>query len=421
MGAVRKAAEGGEAGNAAVRAARNAGNAETGGVARFALIVGVNRGVDPELPQLHYADDDAARYSELFGALGVRVHLLTRADENTLRTSAGAISEARPPVRAELAHAVTELAREVATARERGRRVVFYFIYAGHGNVSGNTAYLALEDQRLDTGEIEHQIVDKVRANETHLIIDACYSYSLAYGRGAGGIRRAVAPFAPAEGLARRPDVGLLLSTTSAQESHEWSNFQAGIFSHEVRSGLYGAADVDGDGQVSYLEIAAFVSRANDAVPNERYRPRIFAHAPRGATQLVDLRQASGRRLKLEAAGAHYRLEDLFGVPLADFHNPSGQPLSLVVPVDARPLFLRRVDDGQQLAIPAGADVVSVGALAQRGPSHEMPDVGPAGYAFNLIFSLPFDEQALASYIGRPHDAEPRARRLKAEPRFPRH
>ena len=177
MGAVRKAAEGGEAGNAAARAARAAGNAETGGVARFALIVGVNRGVDPELPQLHYADDDAARYSELFGALGVRVHLLTRADENTRRISADAIREARPPVRAELARAVAELAREVATARELGRRVVFYFIYAGHGNASGNTAYLALEDQRLDTGDIERQIVDRVHANETHLIVDVRYDH----------------------------------------------------------------------------------------------------------------------------------------------------------------------------------------------------------------------------------------------------
>jgi len=414
MGAVHKAAEGSEAGNAAARAARAAGNAETGGVARFALILGVNRGVDPELPLLHYADDDAARYSELFGALGVRVHLLTRPDQNTLRISAGAVSDARPPVRAELARAVDEVAREVATARERGRRVVFYFIYAGHGNVSGNTAYLALEDQRLDNGEIERQIIDRVGANETHLIVDACYSYSLAYGRGTGGIRHPVGSFAPAEGLAHRPDVGLLLSTTSAHESHEWSNFQAGIFSHEVRSGLYGAADVDGDGQVSYLEIASFVSRANDAVPNERYRPQIFAHAPRGATQLVDLRQASGRRLKIEAAGAHYRLENLLGVPLADFHNPPGQPLSLVVPSDARRLFLRRVDDGQQLAIPAGAETVSVGALAQRGPGLGTLDAGPAEYAFNLIFSLPFDEQALASYIGRPHEAAPRVARHRA-------
>ena len=83
-----------------------------------------------------------------------------------------------------------------------------------------------------------------MHADESHLIIDACYSYFLAFGRGPGGRRREVPSFATAEGLAGRSDVGLLLSTTSARESHEWAGFQAGIFSHEVRSGLYGAADL---------------------------------------------------------------------------------------------------------------------------------------------------------------------------------
>ena len=221
-------------------------------------------------------------------------------------------------------------------------------------------------------------------------------------------------------GLARRPDVGLLLSTTSTNESHEWSNFQAGIFSHEVRSGLDGAADIDGDGQVSYEEIGSFVSRANEAIPNERYRPSVYAKAPRGDSQLVDLRQASGRRLTIEAAtgGAHFLLENLFGVRLVEFHSAPGKVVSLIVPVGAQ-LFLRRVDDGQQLAIPAGAEVVSMGALAQRGPSQGTPEGGPRGYAFNLIFSLPFDQQALASYRDRTQDGESLAARHRAR-RSPR-
>ena len=64
--------------------------------------------------------------------------------------------------------------------------------------------------------------------------------------------------FADVKGLRPRENVGLLLSTSSARESHEWSGFESGVFSHEVRSGLYGAADADGDGRVSYAEIAAF-------------------------------------------------------------------------------------------------------------------------------------------------------------------
>jgi hypothetical protein len=45
---------------------------------------------------------------------------------------------------------VATFAADVAAARSRGQRTLFYFVYAGHGNVSGNAAYLALEDARLD-------------------------------------------------------------------------------------------------------------------------------------------------------------------------------------------------------------------------------------------------------------------------------
>jgi hypothetical protein len=283
---------------------------------------------------------------------------------------------------------------------------MFYFIYAGHGNVDSKTAYLALEDARLDSRDIEHDIIDKVHADESHLIIDACYSYFLAFGRGPGGRRREVPSFATAEGLAGRSDVGLLLSTTSARESHEWAGFQAGIFSHEVRSGLYGAADLDGDGRISYVEIAAFVMRANAAIPNERFRPEIYAHPPLAAsTQLVDLRGAPGRRLHLDAGAeaSHYLFEDTLGVRLADFHNASGHALSVLLPSGGRGLYLRRTSDEQEFVIPESPDVIDLADLSPQPP--RLVSRGPADFAFNLIFSLPFDEQAVADYQRRPAPA----------------
>src|SRR5262249_17771567 len=148
----------------------------------------------------------------------------------------------------------------------------FYFVFAGHGNVKNGQGYITLEDMRI-TGSDLADMVAKIPATRVHVIADACASYFLAYARGPGGERRPVSGFQDSRELASDPRVGLLLSTSSARESHEWEGFQAGVFSHEVRSGLYGAADADGDGQVSYREIAAFVSKANAAIPNERFRP----------------------------------------------------------------------------------------------------------------------------------------------------
>lgn len=369
--------------------------------AMFALIVGVNTSVDRQMPPLRYADDDAARYDALFRAVGAHTRLLTRLDENTRRISPEATDRARPPRRAELDRAVTELAVEVAEARRRGQRPVLFFVYAGHGNVAGSEAYLALEDARLTGPEIERAVIDRVHAENTHLIVDACYSYFLAYGRGPGGSRRELHGFAAAEGLARRDDVGLLLSTTVARESHEWEGFQAGVFSHEVRSGLTGAADFDGDGRVSYHELAAFVSRANAAIPNERFRPEVFARPPRSGPTLLDLRGGSTRRLLVGASAAadHYVLEDGRGVRLADFHNTRGHPLSILLPPSDVPLYLRRASDGREVTIPLGGPEIDLADLAAEEPRFAAR--GAAHDAFSLVFALPFDDEALAGYVAQ--------------------
>src|SRR6202011_1444656 len=76
------------------------------------------------------------------------------------------------------------------------------------------------------------------------------------------------------------PNVGFLLSSSAGTDSHEWDEFQGGVFSHEVLSALRGAADADSDGAVSYAELGAFVLKANAAVPNARFRPRFTVHPP---------------------------------------------------------------------------------------------------------------------------------------------
>jgi len=226
--------------------------ADDGGtVATFALIVGSNVSVDADLPPLKYADDDAATYLDLFRVLGARTYLLSRLDDNTRRLHAQAAAEALEPKRAAFEQAIAQITADVTRARDRQVDTVLYIVYAGHGNVRDGEGYVTLEDMRI-TGADLARIVAGIPATRVHVIVDACASYYLAYSRGPGGERRPLAGFQDSSQLTSDPRVGLLLSTSSARESHEWDGFQAGVFSHEVRSGLYGAADADGDGRVSY-------------------------------------------------------------------------------------------------------------------------------------------------------------------------
>ncbi|MBS2030937.1 MAG: caspase family protein [Deltaproteobacteria bacterium] len=358
-------------------------------VAQFALIIGVNHAAEPNLPTLQYADDDAASYEDLFRLLGARTYLLSRLDENTQRLHPQAAAEAREPTRKQLDEVVKQLASDVAQAKARQLSTVLYFVYAGHGNVEGDVGYLSLEDARLTGHTLAHDVLEAIDADRAHLIVDACYSFFLAYGRGPGGSRRPLRNFTQTPELASNDKWGLLLSTSSARESHEWEGFQAGVFSHEVRSGLYGAADADGDGWVSYPEMVAFIQRANGAIANDKFRPDVFARPPKGSDLLADLRQAESRHIEIQGKEhAHYLLEDGRGVRLADFHNGPSQTTRLLHPVGAGPLYLRRLDTDQEFSIPPAEDVVTVASLEPSTP--RVATRGAAHDAFSLLFSLEF-------------------------------
>jgi hypothetical protein len=274
--------------------------------------------------------------------------------------------------------------------------------------VKDGVGYITLEDARI-TGADLAQLIAKIPATSVHVIVDACASYFLAYSRGPGGERRSLRGFQDAAELAALPRVGLLLSTSSARESHEWDAFESGVFSHEVRSGLYGAADADGDGTVSYREIAAFVARANAAVPNERFRPDVYVRPPpAGSETLVDLRRGLARRLDVDGAhAAHYYLEDTRGVRIADFHNAVGQSVHLVKPAPNGAVYLRRVDDDREFDVPAAPDVVSIAELSSAAP--RVASRGAAHDAFNTLFTLPFGRAVVEAYRAAPPPSAPPA------------
>lgn len=364
-------------------------------VATFALLVGANQSVDASLAPLKYADDDATRYQELFRSLGARTYLLTRPDDNTRRLHPQAVAEAQLPTRAQFDATLKTLSADVAKAKAEGLETIVYFTFAGHGSVRDGRGYITLEDTALSGPDLDAAL-GAIPATQLHLIVDACASYFLAYGRGPGGARREVTGLR-AGALADDPRVGLLLSTSSAKDSHEWEAFEGGVFSHEVRSGLYGAADADQDGIVSYREIAAFVSRANASVPNERYRPDFFARAPKTSASLADLRQSSAKSLTIDGAhAAHYFLETGDGVRVADLRNAPGQALTLRVPRMPGAMFLRDADAEREYRVDGPDEQIMLSMLTPdtararaRSAAHE---------SFGKLFAFGFDAQVVAAY-----------------------
>src|SRR6516162_275321 len=106
-----------------------------------------------------------------------------------------------------------------------------------------------------------------------------------------------------------------------------------------------GAADVHVDGKVNYREIAAFVRRANEAIPNRRYRPEVSTIPPGGDLD-ASLAALPAGPLVLEmdttTAGRSY-VETETGVRLVDLHAAAGTPIKLRLPTDMGNMFVEQV------------------------------------------------------------------------------
>ncbi|MGC4123064.1 MAG: hypothetical protein QM765_52545 [Myxococcales bacterium] len=363
---------------------------------RFAVIVANNQSLDDGVAPLSYAVDDGAKYFELFQALGFRTQLMAAFGEDAARRHPEAAAASVAPQRAEVLAAIERAFGEIREARAAGQETHFYFVYTGHGNIGPNReGYVNFADARFRRTDLYREVLARSPATFNHVVLDACHSYFLVMKRGGpdkeGDLREAVRDFLKAEELATYPNTGVILATSSSNETHEWSRWEAGIFSHELRSGLLGAADVDGDGQVGYAEAAAFVEAANATIDIPKARLRVFYRAPTSApgvpvVDLAPLRAVPSLEIEAKDA-AQFHLEDGRGVRVADFH-PSAEQSARVALIGQAPFWLRSGD--REAALPAEPSVlVSKLSFTPNGAAAK----GSVELSFRKnLFVLPFGQ-----------------------------
>ncbi|MHB8878110.1 MAG: hypothetical protein ACYC8T_30805, partial [Myxococcaceae bacterium] len=216
---------------------------------QYAIVVANNQSNDPKVQPLRFADDDGAQYYELFEPQTREAVLLAVLDDETQRRHPGLAAKTRPPNRRELLAALARLNRAMAADRAAGREPVLFFVFSGHGQRAGDgQGSVSLLGEPFTRTDLFAEVLERSEASTLHLIIDACDSYYFVNQRGglpaAKSQADAVLRYLDERSLSRFPNVGVVLSTSREQESHEWSAISAGVFSHEVRSALAGAADV---------------------------------------------------------------------------------------------------------------------------------------------------------------------------------
>jgi hypothetical protein len=326
----------------------------------YAISIGNNAppaGDDRGLGPLRFADDDAARYHQLFRRFAVRAELLAVLDPQTQRRHRGLAAAAQAPTVANLLRVVDRYAAQMAADRARGDEPVLYLAFSGHGTRGDDGgAALALLDGGVTRELLADRILAALPAAYVHLIIDACHANAVVGVRGDDYFAREVdattAPVAPAElgplvassTLARFPHVGVLLASAAGQEAHEWSEIESGVFTHEVLSALLGGADVNGDRAIEYTEVQAFAAAANRAIDDPRALPHVIARPPAldARVAIVSLGALAGTRLlRGDASGlGHFHVERANGQRYLDAHVTADAPAVFAVP-DGEELFVR--------------------------------------------------------------------------------
>jgi hypothetical protein len=371
----------------------------------YALVVTNNRSLTSGRPDLRYADDDGAKYAALFSDYfgPDRVTLLTRFDEETQKLSPQWAKSSAAPTLANVNQAIDKLARIISEERAAQKDVELYLVFAGHGDIDRGQGYLELQDSRLTSRDLEERVIRRLSSARIHLLLDSCNSFYMLNPRKPGG-KRWQTTQTPADGLlSRYPNVGAILSTSSEAVTYEWSELQSGIFSYEVRSGLRGAADADGDGLITYDELTAFIHVANEPVPNELYRPKVFSSAPgrNGSIPVLRSPPQHARLLRVPSTSRRFTIRDGLGVRVVDVNKETGSSLALVLPASSQlGLYEELADKTSERPVIRYRDIPSTfhGAMDQLVATQ--PQLASRGEApvFAALFTKPFGPTALASY-----------------------
>ncbi len=328
----------------------------------FALSIGQPRA--PGMPELRAVHSDVAMMHAFFGALGPRHRYVHLPPSDVRSDLAGDGTTVGAPTWADIEASVDAI--EAAVDALDGRADV-YIYYAGHGRkrrVGSHTRTdLFLEPQVpattapghdgiLTTRLLQQQLLARLDGEQTrvHLIVDACQSAFLLEARGLRYTHRVFKAPPQVEArmltdfIGRYASVGALLATSGSQVTYE-SVASGGVFSYAVRSAAIGAADLDGDGRITYGELKQVLPSIVSKRPGGSV-PRLLAPGGRDDEAFVDYRRRGAAAVTFAPPRAtRYELQSSLYEPYAALYPDGDDPAVVFLPRDTKFLALAEVPD----------------------------------------------------------------------------
>ncbi|HET7788088.1 MAG TPA: caspase family protein [Myxococcales bacterium] len=332
--------------------------APAGAAQRFAVIAGNDEGSQGRA-RLWYAQKDADRMSLALRELGdfpaANMVLLEGKDADAVR------------------NAIASLDQKILQAKAGGERTLLFFYYSGHAGDRG----LELGSSVLKYSDLR-ALVNASPADAKVAIVDACDAGRLTQAKGASFVSAVdfALPSDEVEGTA------FIASSAAGESAQESAAIGGSFFTHHFEIGLRGAADADGDGQVTLSEAFRYTSvrttsgtAATEAGPQHPMYD--IKMSGRGDVVLADLRRAEATlrfppdsRATFILHGPHNLLAEVPG---------AAEPLALALPA-GRYTVERRAPEGRAQAelTLARADVLTLPTLSPTRYERARQKGGPA-------------------------------------------
>lgn len=285
---------------------------------RFALLVGANNGGDGRAI-LRYAVDDARAIQKVLGEMGG----ILPEDSHILSN----------PSKEAFYKEIQGLTKEVLEAKEKFRRVEVIFYYSGHSDEE----YMFLGKDRISYEEFR-ELITSMRADVRIAIVDSCASGALTLPKGV--IKKS--PFLMDTAYDMK-GYAFITSSSASEAAQESSRLKRSFFTHNLISGMRGAADMNQDGRITLNEAYQFafdgtltqtektmagpqhpsyhiqMSGTGDVVITEIWKStavlvlkkdiagKIYIHNQDNVL-VVELKKSAGREITLGLEGGAYRI-----------------------------------------------------------------------------------------------------------------
>jgi hypothetical protein len=200
---------------------------------RFAFLVGANHGGKDRVT-LRYAVDDARALQEVLEEMGG----ILPGDTHFLAD----------PSKEVFFKTIKTLTDDVARAKEKFRRVEVVFYYSGHSDEEN----IFLGDDRVSYEEFK-ELITSMGADVRIAILDSCASGALTLPKGV--IKKP--PFLMDTAYDMK-GYAFITSSSATEAAQESNRLKRSFFTHNLISGMRGAADMNQDGRITLNEAYQF-------------------------------------------------------------------------------------------------------------------------------------------------------------------